>query len=195
MNFTIGNDLHIGSKHATHDELGLIGAVNNTIGRDVKFVFNGDIWDLANVPKKEVDVWIQRARDFVVFCRAMNVTFIRGNHELNQVEAPDFAVIDGVFFSHGDIQMWGKEKSEAYRSKKPGAGFLKRSITPLYDNLRHLKKWKQNEHFIKAMDEIIKTHNPRAAVFGHVHCIENIIFDYKGVKCHILKRGIQELEI
>jgi hypothetical protein len=196
MKFIIGNDIHIGSKHETHDVLGVFTTVNNLLRKnDATVVFNGDIFDMANVPKKDVVFWKYRLKEFVEGCKRAGFTFIRGNHCLNQVEAPDFAIIDGVYFSHGDIQMWGKEKSEAYRSKKPGAGFLKRSITPLYDNLRHLKKWKQNPHFIKAMDEIIKTHNPRAAVFGHVHPVENMIFDYKGVKCYILKRGIQTIEI
>lgn len=197
MKFIIGNDIHLGSKHATHTWDELKALVWGQLQTSKKIVLNGDIIDMANVPKKEVQNWKYRLETIAAMCASHGAVFIRGNHSLNQVEAPDWAIIDGVFFTHGDMfnLLWDEQKSKEYRAKKPGAGFLKRAITPLYDNLRHLKPWKPSERFYKAVDKIIDAHKPKAIVLGHTHPPSNIDFMYKGVRILILKRGIQEINI
>lgn len=195
--FLIGNDLHIGSKHATHTYDDLLILVKSKIySNEKQVVLNGDIIDMANVPKKDVDFWKEKLEYLLYLCNACGPFFIRGNHELNQVEASDFAFVDGVYFKHGDLGiLWPLEKALEYRAKKPGAGFLKRMITPIYDNLRHLKPWNPSECFYKAVDKIIEGHKPRAICLGHTHPVSNIDFMYKGVRILILKRGVQEIEI
>lgn len=198
MKFLIANDLHLGSKHATHTLDEVLDKVLEIVVRNTgaTTVFNGDIVDMANCERKKVEYWKKELDWFAKKITEIGGTFIRGNHELNQVEAPDFVIIDNVYFNHGDYFFWSKEKADAYRAKKPGAGFLKRWVTPIYDKLRHLKDAGPNENFYKEMDKVIAA-NPtiRAACFAHRHPRENIIFDYRGVKCYILKRGIQELDI
>lgn len=191
MKLIVGNDLHLGSKHATHtweDFLDVIEVFPNTI-------LNGDIFDFANCKRKDVELWKSRALQIKAIVEAGGGHYILGNHSLNQIDAPNHVIIDGVYITHGDYMFWSKEKADAYRNKKPGAGFLKRWITPVYDQLRHFADGGPNELFFKNADKIIEQYKPRAIVVGHRHPKENIIFDYKGVRCYILKRGIQEIEI
>lgn len=193
MKFLIANDIHLGSKHATHTYEQIIDLIVNS---ENIVVLNGDIVDMANCKKSETELWGSRLDTIVKTAWKCGRSFVSGNHELNQTLATNWTMLDGVMFNHGDYLFWSKEKADAYRAKKPGAGFLKRWFTPVYDHLRHLKDAGPNDNFYKAMDKIILEHdNMRAIVVGHRHPKENIVFDYKGVKCYILKRGIQELEI
>lgn len=191
MKITIGNDIHLGSKHATHTWEDFYYAITFNHG----IILNGDIFDLANCKRSEVEMWKQRAQETKKMVEACGGHYILGNHSLNQIDAPNFVIIDRIYLAHGDYMFWSKEKADAYRSKKPGAGFFKRWFTPVYDQLRHFADGGPNELFFKNADKIIEQYKPRAIVVGHRHPRENIIFDYKGVRCYILKRGIQTIDL
>lgn len=192
MRLIIGNDIHLGSKHATHTWTDFRSFVAHAHG----LILNGDIFDFANCKRSEFEMWRQRALETKAVVEANHGHFIRGNHCLNQIDAPDWVMLDGVMFHHGDMLFWSKEKYTAYRSKKPGAGFLKRWFTPAYDNLRHFADGGPNKLFLENLDKLIVEYpNMRAIVVGHRHPVSNIIFEHKGIKCYILKRGIQTIEI
>lgn len=194
MKFLIANDLHLGSKHATHTLDEVIGIIYANSG--IRTVFNGDIVDLANCKHNEVKKWKEELCYIARKVTQFGGVFIRGNHSLDHVDAPDFAIVDNVYFTHGDLGfIWPKEKAEKYREKDCGAGFFKRTASQFYDVFRKFKPFKPTQMFYKKCDEVIAEFNPRAIVLGHFHPKENIIFDYKGVKVYILKRGIQEIEI
>lgn len=196
MKFQIANDVHLWSKHATHAPGALTSLITEQYRKGIPTILNGDISDMANVEKDLVEFArrdLKHLAHFVVKCGGH---FVRGNHELNQVDAPDFAIVDDVLFIHGDLGvLWPLEKAVKYRSKKPGAGFLKRAITPIYDHLRQFKPWEPTDLFYRAVDDIIKYNKPRAIVMGHTHPPENIDFMYRNTRILILKRGVQILDI
>jgi len=192
MKLLIATDIHLGSKHSTHTWKEFENLVFNV----PQMILLGDIIDMANCHKKEVVLWKSRLTWLRNITKCNGGIFIRGNHEINQIDTHDFAFVDCIYFTHGDLEFWGYKKANAYRSKKAGAGFLKRWFTPVYDKLRHLKDAGPNENFYKAMDSLIAQYpKMKAIVVGHRHPTENIISEYKGVKIYILKRGIQELYI
>lgn len=197
MKLLIGNDLHIGSKHATHTLQELYDVLEyNLLITNEKVIFAGDIFDLANCKRSEVGYWITWANAVKKDVEENGGTFLLGNHELNQIDAANDVFFDGIYVCHGDLGFfWPVEKAMKYRLKDPGAGFLKRTASQYYDVFRKLKPFKPDAQFYAACDKVIAEHNPRVIILAHFHPEENIDFMYKTTRILILKRGIQEIEI
>lgn len=193
MKFLVGNDTHILSKHESISFQNLWLTIFDT---SLIPVLNGDIVDMSNCKRKDIDMGLKCLYALKSLCEKKGGALIRGNHELNQIEAPDFALLGGVYFEHGDRGLfWTMEKSDAYRGKQPGSGFLKRSASKYYDVFRDLKPWKPDQMFWDRVDYIVRLHSPKAIVLGHVHPTENILLKRGNVEIHILKRGIHTIDL
>jgi hypothetical protein len=106
-----------------------------------RVALNGDIWDFANCPFKELPELYQQMILTLKHIGMVNGLVIRGNHSLNQLNAPDLVLLENeqVLISHSDIESWGKDRSSKFRSQTAGAGWFKRNvISKTIDSMRHL---------------------------------------------------------
>jgi UDP-2,3-diacylglucosamine pyrophosphatase LpxH len=193
MKLRIFNDTHLFGVNPSHTLDEILGLTINTPS-DREIYFLGDIVDVANVEKS-------RLKDAITTLRLLrdNFNFIRGNHEKNAIEAPDFKYLgdNEILLTHGDIFMWGIERANKYRSGKKGAGPIKRKIiAPLIDDLRRFWTVRPNNRLLEAI-RAEKKKNPklRYVVMGHSHPKTMVTFDIDGVTGMILPRGYTDLEL
>lgn len=178
-------DLHIGStneKKVTYDL------------SDKKLMLIGDIFDMTNCKKSEV----KKYQNLIDNTKAvLKERYLFGNHEA-QRDYDRLYKIPGTRTGvmHGDYIFWGAEKSQNYREKSHGAGFLKRLL------------WVNAlEAFENGYDRKIKTddldrfntmcikYDVDRVIVGHLHCKKRIDITYKGKLLTVLPRGMTELEI
>lgn len=185
MKWAFAYDLHRGSTNEVSLNLNL---------DDPRLIFGGDIYDLTNTKKSDLEnqrAKMKRAK------AALGPRYLYGNHEA-QRDMDVLWIIPGTRTGvmHGDLIFWGDDKSEAYRRKSHGAGFLKRGI------------WANAlEAFENGYDRKVKTDdlerfyrlavhwNVDRIIVGHMHPSKHLEIDYKGKRLTVCKRGLTELEI
>lgn len=157
-------------------------------------IYGGDNIDLVNCKKKDVKAYQVMIR---VLKEKMGDRYLFGNHEAQgdsdrMYKIPNTRI--GVM--HGDLIMWGKEKSEKYRKKKHGAGFLKRGLwvnaVEAFENGYNRKV--NNDDLERFYSQCIQNDVDRI-IIGHMHPDKQIEIIYKRKHLTICKRGLTELEL
>lgn len=193
MSTCILNDIHAFGplEIMTFDELRDL-AYENYYKR-IQTIFLGDVIDLKNAKKSEVDDAKDAIRNLSIICNQTNSVYIGGNHELNYGNLKLSIIIDNAVYVHGHLMTNYKKYSEwDLSTKEAGAGFFKRHfITPTIDKLRHLLAVRPNEELLSNIDKIAKQ-NPQIKEFymAHSHPPKDVVFYRAGIKCTILSRGI-----
>jgi metallophosphoesterase superfamily enzyme len=157
-------------------------------------ILNGDICDLANCKKSEVEDVKRFANSLRNRC-----TYIQGNHSLNAIaDGFDFFYATPcILFSHGHRVSWSKTMCDKFMSQEEGAGWFKRQIlVRTVDALRRLLAVRPSKH-AKAFIEAEKAKNPALTtlIMGHSHPLNHVYFTHVGVHCVILKRGVWDITI
>jgi len=155
-------------------------------------ILNGDIVDVANCKYDE----LQQAYKLLTWL-SMNVEFkVRGNHECNAVSWPDELMVGKlILVAHGDQCMWGLERSDKFRNQKYGAGWFERNIiSKTLDGLRRYWTVRPNDRLIQWVKDAKKRYPElKYCFFGHSHGFAE--FEVDGVKCMILPRGVNDINL
>lgn len=179
MKFKVYNDIHIFSSHE----------IKTIFDESKNVILNGDIVDLLNCKKSQVE----EAKEKIAQLKSIyGVRYISGNHELGFWNK--YNTRDGVLFIHGDYILWGDEKSNKFRSQRPGSGWFKRHIAiPVIDAFRP-KSGKLSFDQIKSCIDLLKVEKCHTIVMGHLHYKE--VIDLKGnMRIIVLPRGMHEIEV
>jgi metallophosphoesterase superfamily enzyme len=194
MKVRVINDWHLYGVDPVGNTAALLSAIDNS---PYPVVLNGDNFDFVNAKPESLMALEIVTNSILKRVDNKNVYFVRGNHCTNKVKAPDEARIGNVYFTHGDIWMWGLDRASDYRSKSHGAGWFKRNLIsrPL-SKLRHLVQVRPNKRLIENITKHQK-HNPEIKfyVFGHSHPPKDVWFKVENSHCVILKRGVNDLEL
>ena len=127
----------------------------------------GDIVDFANCKKKD----LKEANElFDRFKMLYADKYLVGNHELTKPKTRYLVINDRIALAHGDYEAWGEAKAEKYRSKEPGAGFIKRALwVNFLESFERYWDRKYKQEFIDrataVMDELGCDHY----ICGHMH--------------------------
>ena len=196
MYIRIINDIHLYGVNPTMSIGTLVAAI---AGSPYPVVLNGDVVDIANCKYKDLP---SAAQTFMLLrdkVKSREASFVvRGNHECNVTQDPDALLVgDSILITHGDIPMWGKDRSEKFRSQKRGAGFLKRQlVSRMIDGLRRYWTVRPNDRVIEYVAEQKKFYpNLKYVIMGHSHPPKEIWFQVAGVSCCILPRGVNDLNL
>lgn len=191
----VANDVHIYGPHQliSDDDLSI---------EHCQYLL-GDIIDMANVKKKDV----KKAKQFMERIIAMyNGAYIMGNHELwkkdfyHDIRTPDHIVIkdpgNPILLCHGHVPLWGKEKTDKWMGKTPGAGFFKRTFSKFFNCWRDtFGGFKITDKDLDKLAKYAKEKECKTIVIGHKHPLETKYYRKKGIKIIILKRGFNEIEV
>ena len=152
----------------------------------------GDNIDLTNCKKKHVAVLQERINNLRVL---YGDRFITGNHEAQRDRDRLVIIKPGIAVMHGDLIFWGIEKSEKYRKKDHGAGFLKRFFWEnALETVEAGYNRKISKEDIDRFDEICKVHGVHTIIVGHLHPEKAITtISPQGNKLIALKRGVNDL--
>ncbi len=180
MKFKVYNDIHFFAPHA----------LNVNLETSANVILNGDIVDLASCKKKEVG----KAKNYIEKLRGIyGLRYVSGNHELDFWNKSYSK--DGVVFTHGDYIFWGKEKADKFRSKAPGAGWLKRHIgIPIVNAVRPKQAELTVEEIHLCISEM-KIYCDNTIVLGHKHFDKIIDIKVNKHRIIVLPRGVHEIEV
>jgi len=184
--YTFVNDLHIFAPN----ELKIKGdQFNPQLPREY---YIGDNLDLINCKKKHVAVLQERINNLRVL---YGDRFITGNHEAQRDRDRLVIIKPGIAVMHGDLIFWGADKSERYRRKDHGAGFLKRFFwVNALETVEAGYNRKISKEDIDRFDEICKVHGVHTIIVGHLHPEKTITtISPQGNKLIALKRGVNDL--
>lgn len=153
----------------------------------------GDIVDLANCKKKEVDkAYLEYKKLKDIYGRR----FLCGNHERISVTNDLISPKDGVILAHGDFESWGHEKAFEYRSKPHGAGAFKRKfVVGMVEAFEKSVGRDLDQKFIEAAVKLAKDYGCHTYIAGHLHPKEMIDIIADGIRIIIVPRGKTEVEI
>lgn len=190
MFLRIINDTHVYGVNPTHWEEELKYVIQSS---KWPVILNGDIVDIANCKYEDLGsaytflTWLQNHVEFKV----------RGNHECNSVSWPDELMVGKlILIAHGDISMWGIERSDKFRNQKHGAGSFKRALSSVLDGLRHYWAVRPNDSLIQWVKDAKKRYPElKYCIFGHSHPNQIIEFEVDGVKAMILPRGVNDINL
>lgn len=181
---TIFNDIH---KYGPHP-------VNVQLEADADCYYLGDNIDLSHCLKSSVP-WA--LLDLNYYKQAFAGRFVRGNHELNAVKAPDWLVVGKTLLTHGDFIFWPKKYATHYRKRQKGVNFFQRwfSFSGL-DFLRHiLPEAKLHRRTKRKLALLAKRHRCTMVVCAHRHPKKTVCVEYRGIKIVVLPPGRNEVTI
>lgn len=179
------NDVHEGGPHPVK--------VQWDFGKDCFYL--GDNIDLSHALKADIPKLLL---DLKHFARIFEGRFVRGNHELNAVDGPDWLKVGNTLLTHGDFIFWPKKYAMHYRMKRPkGTHWLRRwlSLSGL-DFLRHfLPEARLSRRLLRKMALMASKHKCSMVVTAHRHPKNVIRAEYNGIKVIVLPPGRNEVEI
>lgn len=186
----VATDLHIGSTNQQSSllEVSLLANRPNTI-------LLGDIIDLANCKRSDVNVMYAEMRDLQ---SKLGSRYILGNHErastIDQIliVTPTSSTIRTAFM-HGDFISWGPDRATQYRTKPKGASLLKRTF--LVNTIEAFERLidRSSYKLLTRAAEVAAILCVDQVVMGHVHPRSTI--DTFGIpRVTVLPRGIHRLE-
>lgn len=181
---TIFNDIHLYGPHSMK--------VQWEYGPDCFYL--GDNIDLSHCLKKDVE---NASLALVFFKNLFEGRFVRGNHELNVIKAPDFLKVGKTLLTHGDYIFWPKLYALKYRRRKAGVGFLRKwiSLSGL-DPLRHLfPEARLHRRSLRKLAYLAKKNKCEMIVVGHRHPKKIIYYEYRGIKIIVLPPGKNYVKI
>ena len=184
--YTFVNDLHIFAPN----ELKIKGdQFNPQLPREY---YIGDNLDLINCKKKDVP----KVQELIDFLREKyGKRFITGNHEAQRDMDKLIIIKPGVAVMHGDLIFWGADKSERYRRKDHGAGFLKRGLwVNALESLEAGYDRKISKEDLIRFDYLCEKYSVHTIIVGHLHPEKTITtISPQGNKLIALKRGVNDL--
>lgn len=123
--------------------------------------------------------------------------FVRGNHELNLIDAPDFLTVWNTVFCHGDQIFWGEEKATEWRHHTPGLSTPKRLVTEgTVDFLRHLApRPGLDENQMLNVIRIATRYDRTRIVCAHRHPCVAYRYQIGNIEMICLPRGMSEIEV
>lgn len=165
-------DIHIGAPNAVMSYAKLHELTIADIQAGHTVVWNGDIFDLANCKKEDVEMLKQWAKDWRHEANLFeNFYYNTGNHERLDTRF-DHTIVehDGLkyFITHSDKQA-NEKKYAKYRNKKHGAGWLKRKLwVPMLD---WVENWKRvpSEKMLHRCAHEAWNHGCDVFIGGHIH--------------------------
>jgi UDP-2,3-diacylglucosamine pyrophosphatase LpxH len=190
MKFKVYADTHIFSPiEICREEVNNEPAAVNTL-------FIGDIIDLANVAKNQVET-ARAAFRFLDMKHGDN--YICGNHSrmTTQNEAIMRTTESGtrIIFVHGDIEA-NPTKWRQYRAQPHGASAFKRKfVIPFIKEAEAIIDRKLKPEVLDNIVKLCESYNCNVYVCGHYHPETVQEINYKGKRIIILKRGLNEIEI
>lgn len=192
--FKIATDLHIFGPHQF--------VKPKDLAVDYQTYLLGDIVDMANVKKEDID----KARSMIKHLVTIyNGRYIMGNHELymldmmNSVPTPDHIIVqrpgNNIMLCHGHIPLWGKERSYKWMDKKAGAGFLRRSVSWGINKYRDVFGGHVSDKDLRKLHDYAVDNGCRTIITGHKHPKSTEIYTHRNVKIIVLRRGFHNLEV
>lgn len=166
--FIVACDLHIGSKYQdTPNALAELYTLKN----DGFTVLNGDIFDRACCPKKDVE---RLSTLMLNYIGKFGAYYLMGNHERNGIKHEPLIITTDIMmrvgFAHGDL-ISNYAKWATYRLKPPGASWLGLIIADILDELDHIKAMRPlPKEFLPNAVKYCKTYSLDYLVCGHFHC-------------------------
>lgn len=189
------NDVHLRGVNPTHTYEELALSIKSS---PYPVYLAGDIFDFANCPTKDLSALLTEAILIINLVKSLGGCFVLGNHECNCVPGINEIIInESILITHGDIPMWGKERSDKFRSQTPGAGWFKRNlIAKFIDSLRHLLAVRPNKNLLDWVDEKKKQYpNLKTVIMGHSHPPATVEFVRGLVYGMIMKRGVNDVNV
>ncbi len=123
--------------------------------------------------------------------------FLRGNHELNSIDAPDHIVKDDILMLHGDQLHWSLERSKKYRTTiKQGSNFLHRLWVLLVFGWlgKFIGAFVTKKFLFKAFS-LMEAYNCKYLICGHLHPPKLVHYIKNGRHLIVLPRGKNQLTI
>lgn len=165
--FIVACDLHIGSKY--QDNPNALAELY-TLKNDGRTVLNGDLFDRACCPKKDVP-YLTTLMNY--FQRKFGSCYVLGNHERWLTDSrPAITTTENMMrvgFAHGDL-ISNYAKWTKYRMKPPGASWLGLIIADIFDDLDHLKAMMPlPKGFLENAVKYCQTYNLDILICGHFH--------------------------
>jgi len=175
------NDLHMFSTHSCYSSVTDLALA---YGRRSDVILAGDIIDLQNCKKKEIEA-AEQAIELLIY--AFGKRYLTGNHELRTGNKYYVDSKTKTLYTHGHWELWGESKAMAYMERnEPGAGFLKRAVLPLFDHGRKFKKFTLDAEQEQSIRRVLDKFECKRYVCGHAHVRKRIETDFYT----ILPRGI-----
>lgn len=154
----------------------------------------GDIVDFANCKKKDL---ISAKLIFSALQGTYGDKYLVGNHCLKSPGTRYLVINDRTVLAHGDYESWGEEKAEKYRSKEPGAGFIKRAFwVNFLESFERVWDRKFKDEFIDRATAVMDEYGCEHYVCGHLHPKKTVVINLPGLKkITILARGKNIVEL
>ena len=129
------------------------------------------------------------------FKRMFGDRFVRGNHELNMITAPDWIKTNGILITHGDYLFWGKEMADSYRKKERSHNSLARRVSSFFScTLSHWFQLPVSKKFLQRCAKVARLNGCHTVVCGHWHPKKVRTFiSSDGLRVVILPRGRTDL--
>lgn len=186
MKFKFINDLHLYAPNSILDES--VFSPSNS-----REFYLGDNYDLANCKKSEVKEVQEKVTKLK---RLYGGRFISGNHERQNDQDKFVLVTESVYTMHGDLIFWGGQKSQDYRSKPHGAGFLKRGVwVNALEAFENGYDRKVNDTDLSRFIDLAVKIDAKRIIVGHLHPSKQLDIECNGRLLTVLKRGVTELEL
>lgn len=181
---TVYNDIH---KYGPHPE-------DIQLEADHDCYYLGDNIDLSHCLKSSVP-WA--LLDLNYYKEAFAGRFVRGNHELNAINAPDWLKVGNTLLTHGDFIFWPKKYAIHYRKRPKGVSFLRRWISCSgLDPLRWiLPEAKLHNRTKRKLYHLAKRHGCKMVICAHRHPKNRVDVHYKEIHIVILPPGKNKVEI
>lgn len=157
-------------------------------------IYGADNIDMTNCKKSMVNHYQE------LIYKLKNILgdrFLTGNHCAQRDSDRLYKIPNTrVGVMHGDLIFWGKEKSQKYRNKKHGAGFLKRGLwVNALEALENGYDRKVNDDDLERFHALCLIYDVDRIIVGHLHPKRQIDIFYKGKHLTICQRGLTELEV
>lgn len=149
----------------------------------------GDNFDLANCRKEDIEI-VKAYRE--KFAKYQN--YADGNHEVTSklnVIFPYQYKDKRIVLAHGDFEAWGYQRAIDFRSKPPGASWMKRLfIKPYNEVYDDLINSKIHQDFLDRAEISARPYAANFFICGHKHPQEiKTATTRNGVKVIVLPRG------
>lgn len=118
--------------------------------------------------------------------------FVFGNCEVAGDSTPNYQVIDGICFTHGDIPLLG-DKAKKLRKEALGQGFGGQKL--ITETFRMMFGVRLSHRDLVSLSLFAKERDCKKIVIGHKHPESIIERSFNGVQIFCLPRGITYLDL
>ena len=181
--YTIYSDLHMGAPHEIKAELEF---------REGS-VFLGDIFDLKNCHKRDLESLTRMRHDAIEECSRTGGIYVTGNHSLEDNHLYDTR--DGVLFMHGDLVQANPEKALTWRTRPAmGKSGLRWKSLGMFYNLMP-KSIPLFDMYFRRASNIAYENCCHTVVMGHFHPKKMVEKHYNGKRIIVMPRGRHKIDV